>query len=100
VVPMHGGGQPVLYHPAKDDPVAAVAVSVTVVPAVKSYEHVPGQWMPAGLEVTLPEPVPFTVTVSLYVAALAAGAPARAAALAGTSARERGATRRTMRPRR
>jgi hypothetical protein len=33
----------VLYQNANDDPVAGVAVSVTVVPAVKSYEHVPGQ---------------------------------------------------------
>jgi hypothetical protein len=100
VLPRHGGGElgppPVLYHTPNDDPVAGVGVSVTVVPAVKSYEHVPGQWIPAGLDVTLPDPVPFTVMVSLYVVSLAAAPPARAAALVGTSARARGATIRTM----
>jgi hypothetical protein len=38
----------VLYQSANDDPVAGDAVSVTVVPAGKSYAHVPGQWIPAG----------------------------------------------------
>jgi hypothetical protein len=90
----------VLYQSANDDPVAGDAVSVTVVPAGKSYAHVPGQWIPEGLDVTLPEPVPFSVTVSRYVVSVAVAAPARAAALVGTSARARGAANRAMRTRR
>jgi hypothetical protein len=51
-------------HPAKVEPVAALAVSVTLVPPPKLALHVPGQLMPAGVLVTVPEPVPATLTVS------------------------------------
>jgi phage tail protein X len=40
-------------------------VSVTVVPEVNSAEQVPGQVIPDGLLVTMPEPVPLTVTARL-----------------------------------
>jgi hypothetical protein len=52
-VPLHGAVQP-----AKVDPASAVAVSVTVVPAVKFTAHVVPQLIPAGLLVTVPVPVP------------------------------------------
>jgi hypothetical protein len=51
-------------HPAKLDPDAGVAVSVTVVPLSKLAEHVCPQLMPAGLLVTVPVPVPTSCTVS------------------------------------
>jgi hypothetical protein len=60
--------EPVALQPAPDQPVnldpdAAVALSVTTVPAAKAFEHVPGHAMP--LPVTLPEPVPASPTVSV-----------------------------------
>lgn len=58
-VPVHAPDQP-----AKADPAAAAAVSVTDVPLVKDAEHVLPQEMPAGLEVTVPEPVPDFETAS------------------------------------
>lgn len=48
-------------------PPAAAAVSVTDVDAGKSAEHVVGQLMPAGDELTVPVPVPDVVTVTGYV---------------------------------
>ncbi len=45
-------------HPANSEPLAGVAVSVTLVPSVKLAEQVLPQSMPAGLLVTEPEPVP------------------------------------------
>jgi len=51
-------------HPANVDPDAAVAVSVTCVPLAKFEVHVPGQLMPEGSLVTVPEPEPDVVTVS------------------------------------
>jgi len=49
--------------PAKVDPDAAAAVSVTCVPLAKFEVHVPGQLMPDGLLVTVPVPDPDVVTV-------------------------------------
>ena len=79
---------------------AGVAVSVTCVPAGKSYEQVEGQLIPAGLDVTLPEPVPFVVTVSVYVTSAAEPATECAAALLGPRTTASGARRRTRRLRR
>jgi hypothetical protein len=57
--------QPVPDQPAKVEPEAAVAVKVTAVPLLKEYEQVLPQLMPAGLLVTVPEPVPALATVKL-----------------------------------
>ena len=51
--------------PAKVEPVAALAVRVTLVfPRYSSLQLLP-QLMPAGLLVTVPEPVPVVLTVRL-----------------------------------
>jgi hypothetical protein len=60
-VPEHAPDQP-----AKLEPVSGVAVRVTLVPASKNAAHVGSQWMPSGLLVTVPDPVPAFVTVSVY----------------------------------
>jgi hypothetical protein len=52
-------------HPAMYDPLAAVAVSFTAVPAANDLEHVGLQLIPTGLLVIVPLPVPFTVTVNV-----------------------------------
>jgi hypothetical protein len=57
-VPVHAPLQPV-----KVEPVAGVAVSVTVAPPVKLALQVLPQVMPVGFEVTVPLPVPLGVTV-------------------------------------
>jgi hypothetical protein len=49
--------------PAKTEPAAGVAESVTPVPTGKLAEHVDPQAMPAGVLVTVPLPVPATLTV-------------------------------------
>src|SRR5438067_1471988 len=49
--------------PVKADPAAGVAVSVTTVPSSKVDEQTPGQPMPGGLLVTVPEPVPAVDTI-------------------------------------
>ena len=51
-------------HPVKPEPPEAVAVSVTVLPAGYSCEQSDPQAMPAGLLVTVPDPLPALVTVS------------------------------------
>jgi len=51
--------------PANAEPVAGAAVRVTAVPAVKDFEQVVPQLIPAGLLVTVPEPVPLFVTESV-----------------------------------
>ncbi|UWZ83054.1 hypothetical protein MOP44_21095 [Occallatibacter riparius] len=51
-------------HPAKVEPAAAVAVSVTDVPVGKLAEHVDPQLIPEGLLVTVPVPAPANATVS------------------------------------
>jgi len=56
--------QPAPDQPAKLDPDATAAVSVSIVPAVKPCEQVPGQLIPEP--VTLPDPVPVSATVSVY----------------------------------
>ena len=48
--------------PANADPVTAVAVRVTVVPAAKELVHVAPQEMPAGVEFTMPVPFPVCET--------------------------------------
>lgn len=60
-VPEHAPDQP-----EKSEPLVAVAVSVTLVPKAYACEHAEPQLIPAGLELTLPEPDPdlFTVSVS------------------------------------
>ena len=55
--------------PAKAEFAAAAAVSVTLVPTVKSAAHVAAQAMPAGLLVTVPLPAPAELTLSAYTAA-------------------------------
>jgi hypothetical protein len=56
--------------PAKVEPDAAVAVSVTEVPLEKLAVQVPGQLIPAGLLVTVPLPVPAVVTDNANVVVL------------------------------
>jgi hypothetical protein len=53
----------------KDEPAAAVAVRVTGVPAEKAWEHWPGQSIPAGVDVTVPLPLPAIETVRTGFAA-------------------------------
>ena len=58
-VPLHAP-----LHPANAEPAAGVAVSCTDVPEAKFALHVVPQLIPAGLLVTVPEPVPARVTVT------------------------------------
>jgi phage tail protein X len=60
-VPVH----PPPLHPANVEPSAGLAVSVTCVPLAKLAEHVDPQLIPDGLLVTVPDPVPALVTVSV-----------------------------------
>src|SRR5215471_9470833 len=60
-VPLH----PSPLQPANVAPLAAAAVNVTLVPASKVALHAVGQLMPAGLLVTVPLPVPATLTVTV-----------------------------------
>ncbi len=55
--------QPVPDHPAKVEPEAGVALSVTVVPLLRVVEQVLPQLIPAGLLVIVPPPVPALTTV-------------------------------------
>jgi hypothetical protein len=57
-VPEHPPDQP-----TKVLPVAGTAVSVTVVPEMNVPVHVDPQLIPAGVDVTVPDPVPARVTV-------------------------------------
>ena len=52
--------------PEKVDPADGEAVSVTEVPELYEAVQVAPQEMPAGLEVTVPLPVPALVTVMVY----------------------------------
>lgn len=56
--------------PAKVDPVVAVAVSVIAVSLVNDDEHVAPQFIPVGLDMTVPDPVPDLVTVRVKVVAV------------------------------
>ena len=58
-LPLHAPLQP-----SNRDPAAVAAVSVTVVPLAKLAAHVAPQSIPAGVDVTVPAPVPVFVTVS------------------------------------
>jgi hypothetical protein len=58
-VPSHGA-----LHPVNVEPVAGVAVNVTCVPPAKFAEQVGIQLIPAGALVTVPAPLPASVTVS------------------------------------
>jgi len=50
--------QPEPDQPANVEPAAGVAVKVTEVPLLKVAEQVLPQFMPAGLLLTMPDPVP------------------------------------------
>jgi len=58
-VPLHDPVQP-----AKKDPFAGTAVSLTCVPDPNIALHVEGQLMPAGVLVTVPVPLPASITVN------------------------------------
>src|SRR5262245_50940954 len=60
-VPEH----PPPLQPAKVEPMAGEAVSVTAVPLSNVAEHVEPQLIPAGFEVTVPRPVPVLLTESV-----------------------------------
>src|ERR1700681_4437136 len=51
--------------PVRTEPEDGVAVRVTVVPLAYGAEQVAPQLIPAGLELTLPLPVPCGITVSV-----------------------------------
>jgi hypothetical protein len=55
-------------HPANVEPVLGAAVRVTVEPLANDAEQVPPQSIPAGLLVTVPEPLPASVTVRIGAA--------------------------------
>lgn len=55
-------------HPVKLEPLLGFAVNVTDVPVAKTALHVSPQLIPAGALVTVPVPVPESVTVSRTVA--------------------------------
>ena len=52
--------------PMNDDPDAGVAVSTIDLPAANAYAHVAPQSIPAGDDVTVPEPLPCLATVRVY----------------------------------
>jgi len=60
-VPVHAP-----LHPVNVDPDLAVTVSVTTVPWAKSASHAVPQSIPAGLDVTVPLPVPVIPTFRAY----------------------------------
>ena len=64
--------QPPPDHAVKTELVAAFGVRVTFVPAGKLAAHVPGQVIPAGLLVTVPEPVTVTERLGSLKVAVAA----------------------------
>jgi hypothetical protein len=51
--------------PANSERADAAAVSVTAVPCSKAWVQVEPQLIPAGLEVTVPVPLPAVVSVSV-----------------------------------
>src|SRR3989344_979991 len=63
LVPEH----PPLLHPVNTEPVAGVAVNVTAVPVSTFIWHVLPQFIPVGLLVTVPEPLPFLYTFRILV---------------------------------
>src|SRR5688572_16075514 len=69
-VPVHAPLQP-----AKEDPEDAVAVSVTTVAVAKIAEQAAPQLIPAGLETTLPSPLPLRAVESSKKPVLATPVP-------------------------
>jgi hypothetical protein len=59
--------QPPPLQPANTEPVAAVGVRVTTLPAVKLSKQSEPQLMPVGLLTTVPDPVPVLATVTSNV---------------------------------
>jgi hypothetical protein len=59
-------GQPLIDHPVNVEPLLGAAVSVTSRPSSKAAAHVGPQLIPAGLDVTVPAPLPSLLTVSVY----------------------------------
>ena len=57
--------QPPPVQPVNAEPASAAAWSTTIESVSKSAAHVPPQLMPAGVDVTVPEPVPVFVIVSV-----------------------------------
>jgi len=57
-VPLHAPD-----HPANVDPLLGFAASVMAVPAVKLALHVWPQLMPAGVLLTVPDPLPASTTL-------------------------------------
>ena len=57
--------QPPPVQPEKVEPAAGVAVKVTAVPLANAAEHVAPQEMPVGLLLTVPEPAPDLLNVSV-----------------------------------
>src|SRR5690348_6293886 len=62
-VPLQAPPQPMNLEDA-----SGCAVSVSAVPTGKAMLHEPGQSIPAGMEVTRPEPVPLKLTVMTAIA--------------------------------
>ena len=60
--------------PAKVEPASGMASRVTLAPLVKLALQIVPQLMPAGLEATIPVPVPFFVTLSEWTLGSATGA--------------------------
>jgi hypothetical protein len=60
---------PVPLQPANVEPLAGVAVKVTIVPLLYDAEHALPQFIPEGLLVTVPLPVPYEVAVFTTVTA-------------------------------
>jgi hypothetical protein len=67
--------------PEKNDPAAAVGLSVTTVPPAKLALQLPGQLMPAGELVTVPEPVPASATESVCACSVNVAVTAMAAVM-------------------
>jgi hypothetical protein len=65
-IPLH----PPPLHPVNTDPAPAVAVKVTVVPPGKRSLQSPPQLIPAGVDATVPVPVPFLATITVKVGAM------------------------------
>jgi hypothetical protein len=72
LVPVHAPA----VQPPNVEPLAGVAVKVTVDPEGTAIEHVDGQLIPLGDETTVPVPVPVVVTDTVWV--VGAGPPVAA----------------------
>jgi hypothetical protein len=62
-----------VFQPVNVDPAFAVAVSLTLVPVVNEALQVVPQLRPAGLDVTVPDPLPVLVTVRVFVVGVTTG---------------------------